>query len=85
MLYLDIICFYIAGYIYVVGGMNDKGPLRTVEQYHMEKERWTHVRKLDRPLLNHAAASHSHMVNSSIIFYCIYLITSIFFINNLIY
>ena len=48
----------------MIGGCNDKGALRTVEQYHMEKERWTHVRKLDKAIQNHAAAAHGHMVRT---------------------
>ena len=33
--------------------------------YNMEKERWTHCKKLDRPIQNHAAASHVEMVRLS--------------------
>ena len=57
------LCFL--GYIYAIGGCNDKGLLRTVEQYNMEKERWTHCKKLEKPIQNHAAASHIEMVRLS--------------------
>ena len=55
--------FLFPGYIYVIGGCNDEGKLRTVEQYHMEKERWTHAKSLDRPIENHAAAANGEMVS----------------------
>ncbi len=64
-----VVCFIaeclISGFVYVIGGCNDKGMLRTVEQYNMEKERWTHVKKLDQPVQCHAAAAHIEMVTHS--------------------
>ncbi len=64
-----MVCFIaeclISGFVYVIGGCNDKGMLRTVEQYNMEKERWTHVKKLDQPVQCHAAAAHIEMVTHS--------------------
>ncbi len=51
----------------MIGGYNDKGVLRTVEQYHMEKERWIHTKKLDKPIHKHAAAAHGEMVRFAVL------------------
>ncbi len=51
-----------SGYIYAVGGMNERGPLKTVEKFHMDKERWRFVSNLEKPLYSHAGASYQHRV-----------------------
>ena len=70
------------GYIYVIGGCNDKGMLRTVEQYSMEEERWTHSKKLDRPLQSHAAAAHGELVTYLSVYYYLHVF-KVFFIHCL--
>ena len=44
-------------FVYAIGGKNETGSLRSVEQYYIEKDMWGNVTSLSSPRYDHAAAT----------------------------
>lgn len=56
------LCFILSGSIYVIGGKNECGPLKSVEMYNLNAEMWSFVRNLDVAVFDHAGAPYKDRV-----------------------
>ena len=55
---------FISGYLYAIGGKNESGHLRSVEQFHLDEEKWRFVQSLDMPVFDHAATAYKDNVST---------------------
>ena len=50
------------GFLYAIGGKNELGILRSVEQFDLDKETWTFVHPMENALFDHAGTAFKDQV-----------------------